>query len=161
MIGFPGEFEEDVFDTIKLNKQIFEIGKENTSCTMCYVAPYAGTVIHNICLDLGLMEENTKPGYKGLAKNISMRKGPIIKNPCMSNERIIEIYNDFSNFLSGKKEIPSKFLKTDPLRKYAEDNEVASAIYEIYARYKNGPKDIDPNDLRKNNSDLMQVISPA
>jgi hypothetical protein len=56
MIGFPGEFEGDVFETIKLNKKIRAIHDELTSCAMSYVAPYAGTVIHNICLDLGCIE---------------------------------------------------------------------------------------------------------
>ena len=32
MIGFPGEYEEDVFDTIKVNKTIRSIDKELTSC---------------------------------------------------------------------------------------------------------------------------------
>ena len=48
MIGFPGEYEEDVFDTIKVNKTIRSIDKELTSCAMSFVAPYAGTVMHNI-----------------------------------------------------------------------------------------------------------------
>ena len=103
MIGFPGEFEEDVFDTIKLNKEIRAIHQELTSCAMSYVAPYAGTVIHNICLELGLIEVNSKPGFKGLCNNITMRREPVITNPCMSKERIIELHYSFSDYINGKK----------------------------------------------------------
>ena len=120
MIGFPGEYEEDVFDSIKINKKIRALHPELTSCKMSYVAPYAGTVIHNISSELGLIDVDDAPGYKGLTKNISVFKEPIIKNPNMSKERIIELFYDFEDYINGKKDIPEKFLITDPLRKFAE-----------------------------------------
>ena len=147
MIGFPGEYEEDVFDTIKLNKKIRAIDQELTSCSMSLVAPYAGTVIHNICLDLGLFDVNDKPGYRGLCKNITMVKDPVITNPCMSKERIQELYFNFSDYINGKKDIPKKFLETDPLRKFAANDPIAELIYGKYQSYKNGPKDIDPQNI--------------
>ena len=42
MIGFPGEFEEDFFESIKLSKKIRALDPEMTSCNLNYVAPYAG-----------------------------------------------------------------------------------------------------------------------
>jgi radical SAM superfamily enzyme YgiQ (UPF0313 family) len=152
MIGFPGEYEEDVFDTVKLNKKIRAVDPEQTSCVMSFVAPYAGTVIHNICLDLGLMEIDHRPGYRGLCKNITMRKEPVITNPCMSKEKILEVFYDFSDYINGKKDIPKKFLKTDLLRKYAEGDPMSNVIYEMYSRYKKGPQDIDPNNLSSKNN---------
>ena len=158
MIGFPGEYEEDVFETIKLNKKIREevskIDQDLASFGMCFVAPYAGTVIHNICADLGLMEIDDRPGYRGFCKNITMRREPVITNPNMSKAKILELCNDFSDYINGKKAIPEKFLKTDPLRKYA----AGDPIYEMYARYKNGPKDIDPNNIfPKNSNDSIRT----
>ena len=141
MIGFPGEYEEDFFETIKLNKKIRAIDQELTSCDVCFVPPYSGTVIHNICLELGLIEVYDKPGYRDLCKNISMRKEPVINNLTMSKEKIMELYADFSDYINGKKDIPKKFLVEDKDRKYAEGN----PIYEVYERYKNGPKDIGLN----------------
>ena len=150
MIGFPGEFEEDVFETIKLNKKIRAMDQEFTSCSMSLVAPYAGTVIHNISSDLGLIEIDDRPGFRGLCKNISFRKEPVIINPCMSKEKTIELWSNFADYINGKKEIPKKFLKTDPLREFAKNNPTAELIYGLYESYKNGPKDINPNQPKKN-----------
>ena len=145
MIGFPGEYEEDVFDTIKLSKKIRALDPELTSCNLSYVAPYAGTVIHNISVDLGLIEVDDKPGYKGLTKNVSMSmfNEPSIKNPNMSKERIIELFHDFSNYTNGKKDIPEKFFNGDPLRKFAKNDSTP----EMYELYKKGPKDIKSKEI--------------
>lgn len=143
MIGFPGEYEEDVFDTIKLNKMIRALDPELTSCKMSYVSPYAGTVIHNISADLGLIEVDDKPGYKGLGKNTTVFKEPVIKNPNMSKEKTIELFHDFEDYVNGKKDIPEKFLSIDPLRKFAEND----STREMYALYMKGPKDIKPREI--------------
>ena len=145
MIGFPGEYEEDVFETIKINKKIRALDPKLTTCSMSFVSPYAGTVIHNISSDLGLIEIDDRPGYRGLTKNISMGMfaEPTIRNPNMSKERIIELYNNFTNYVNGKKDIPEKFLSCDPLRKFAKNNPTS----EMYQLYKNGPKDLKPREI--------------
>ena len=76
----------------------------------------------------------------------------------MSKAKILELCNDFSDYINGKKAIPEKFLKTDPLRKFAADD----PIYEMYARYKNGPKDIDPNNIfpKNSNDSIRNKIGP-
>ena len=160
MVGFPGEYEEDVFDTIKLVKKIRSLDQDLTSCNIAFVAPYSGTVIHNICLELGLMNTDTKPGYRGLCKNIGFRKEPVITNPCMSKEKTIELHDNFSDYINGKKDIPKKFLTTDPLRKYAQGDPISEQIYELYARYKNGPTNIDTNNISSKNK-LIQVEATA
>ena len=122
------------------------------------MAPYMGTVIHNIAYELGLMEVHDKPGFKGMCtKNISMRVEPVMENPCMSKERIMELFYDFADYVHGRKEIPEKFLKKDSSRKYADDA-ISKAIYEAYERYKKGP--VDPAKInRKNLSDFHHSIT--
>ena len=154
MIGFPGEFEGDVFETIKLNKKIRAIHDELTSCAMSYVAPYAGTVIHNICLDLGLIEVNYQPGFRGLCKEITMRREPVIVNPSMSKEKIIELHYSFADYINGKKEIPKEYLETDVDRKYAIG---AEHIYSLYEQYTGGPVNIDTKKFMNNNLDNFNV----
>ena len=70
--------------------------------------------------------------------NISMRQESTMVNPCMTKERIMELFYDFADYVSGKKEIPEKYLKNDPSRRFADSDE----IYELYEKYKQGP--IDP-----------------
>ena len=69
---------------------------------------------------------------------MSERQGPSMRNPCMSREKTMELFYDFADYVTGKKEIPEKFLKNDSSRKYANSDE----IYELYEKYKQGP--IDP-----------------
>jgi hypothetical protein len=78
--------------------------------------------------------------------NMSERQGPSMRNPCMSREKTMELFYDFADYVTGKKEIPERFLKNDPTRRYANNNE----IYELYEKYKNGP--IDPLMVRPQNT---------
>ena len=61
----------------------------------------------------------------------------------MPKEKIIELFHDFTNYINGKKDIPEKFLITDPLRKFAKND----STREMYQLYKLGPKDIKPDNL--------------
>ena len=147
MIGIPGEYEEDFFETIKLNKAIRELNKDLTSSDVVFMAPYMGTVMHNIALEMGLIDAHDKPGFKGMCSNgITIRREPVMRNPCMSKEKILELYSDFKNYITGKKAIPEKFLKNDPSRRYADNDE----IYNLYEKYKQGP--IDPVLIKPKNS---------
>ncbi len=138
MIGIPGEYEEDFFETIKLNKAIRSLGEDITSFDVTFMAPYMGTVMHNIALEMDLIDSHDEPGFKGMSKaNISMRMEPTMRNPVMSREKIMELYYDFADYVSGKKEIPEKFLKTDPERRFADSQE----IYDLYQKYLQGPVD--------------------
>ncbi|GIS46499.1 MAG: hypothetical protein Ct9H90mP18_08310 [Gammaproteobacteria bacterium] len=64
MLGIPGEYEEDFFETIKLNKQIRALDPELTSFDVSFMAPYMGTVIHNIALDMNLIEPHKNQGLR-------------------------------------------------------------------------------------------------
>ena len=147
MIGTPGEHEEDFFETVKLNKAIKALNPDVASFDITYMAPYMGTVIHNIAYELGLMEVYKKPGFKGMCtKNISMRVEPVMENPCMSKERIMELFYDFADYVHGRKKIPEKFLKKDSSRKFADDT-ISKVIYEAYKKYINGP--VDPATIKQ------------
>jgi len=160
MIGFPGEYEEDVFETIKANKIIRAIDTELTSCGMSFVAPYAGTVMHNISVELGLIEINQKPGFKGLCNDISMSH-PNIHNPNMTRERMIELRENFTDYITGHLPIPEKYLETDLERKFA----IGDPTHEMYQAYKAGPRSIDPKNLtpekdrliKNGNKSILQV----
>jgi len=102
MIGFPGECEADVFETIKLNR---EIGAD--SCDLNFVAPYIGTVVHEISTKLGYIDVFDKPGFKGMAKNVSSRLGPVIHNPCISKERLVDLYYKFMDYVEGRLNVPT------------------------------------------------------
>ena len=67
--------------------------------------------------------------------NISMRMEPTMKS--VMSRKIMELYYDFADYVSGKKEIPEKFLKTDPERRFADSQE----IYDLYQKYLQGPVD--------------------
>ena len=80
----------------------------------------------------------------------------------MSKEKTIELWSNFTDYINGKKEIPKKFLKTDPLREFAKNNPTAELIYGLYESYKNGPKDINPNNIfPKNNINPIQAVTPV
>ena len=63
MIGIPGEYEEDFFETIKLNKAIRSLGEDITSFDVTFIAPYMGTVMHNIALEMDLIDSHDEPGF--------------------------------------------------------------------------------------------------
>ena len=130
---------QDFFETVKLNKAIRALDENLTSFDVTFMAPYMGTVIHNIALEMNLIDAHDKSGFEGMSKaNITMRHEPTMTNPCMTKERIMELYYDFASYVDGTKEIPEKYLKSDLSRRYAASDE----IYELYEKYKQGP--IDP-----------------
>lgn len=101
MIGFPGECEADFFDTIRLNREI-----RPDSCDLNFVSPYIGTVIHEISTKLGYIDVFDKPGFKGMAKEVSSRLGPVIHNPCISKERLVDLYYKFMDYVNGRIDLP-------------------------------------------------------
>ena len=76
MMGFPGESEEDVFESIKLIRYL-----EPKSYDVSLVAPYVGTDIHRVATELKLIDTFDKPGFRGMATEISFRRYSTINNP--------------------------------------------------------------------------------
>jgi radical SAM superfamily enzyme YgiQ (UPF0313 family) len=109
MIGFPGEYEEDIFETIKLNREI-----KPKSCDLNFVAPYIGTTIHAISKRLGYLDMWDKPGFRGMVKNISTRSGLLINNPHLNRERIMGIFYEFMDYVEGRLPIPDEYKKPAP-----------------------------------------------
>ena len=106
MMGYPGESEEDIFDTVRLIQKI-----NPDSYDVSIVAPYIGTGIHAVAAQLGFIELRTDPGFRGMATEISFRDHSTIHNPMISPERIIELHRTFSDYVNGKKAIPDNYIK--------------------------------------------------
>ena len=109
MIGFPGEHEEDIFETIKLDRRI-----QAKSYDLSFVAAYIGIPIHTVTKRLGYLDMWDKPGFKGMVKNISTRRGPSVRNPHISPERLIRLFYEFMDYIEGRLPIPDKFTKSAP-----------------------------------------------
>jgi anaerobic magnesium-protoporphyrin IX monomethyl ester cyclase len=76
MIGFPGEYEADIFETIKLFKEL-----RPKSYGLSFVAPYIGTPIHKLCVQMGSIETLDKPGFRGMVPEIEFRGGGVYQEP--------------------------------------------------------------------------------
>lgn len=109
MIGFPDEYEDDIFETIKLNRRI-----KPKSLDLNFVAPYAGTAIHAMAKEKGYLDTYTEPGFRGMAKDITVRKGPVMKLPQITNEQLNDIFYKFTDYVYGNLEIPEEFQKPAP-----------------------------------------------
>ena len=130
MLGFPGEYEGDIYETFKYIKKL-----NPDSTDVSFVAPYIGTPIHEICKNLGYLETWDKPGFEGMVKDISYRQYSTINSPLVSHEKIIKLYYSFMDHVVGKKPIPAKYKNKFP---GADDTapprgnlsiEVANAMY--------------------------------
>jgi radical SAM superfamily enzyme YgiQ (UPF0313 family) len=61
MIGLPDETREDIFETIKLNKQVSHILKKNNSAFNIFTfIPFSGTKLRDICIEKGYISGNEK-----------------------------------------------------------------------------------------------------
>ena len=109
MIGFPGEYEVDVFESIKLMKQL-----EPRSFDISFVSPYIGTKIHLLAQKLGLIDIEDAPGFRGMASKVSFRGRPSIRNPHISEDRLVQLYYDAMEYVKGIRQIPDKFLTSAP-----------------------------------------------
>ncbi|MDD5269600.1 MAG: radical SAM protein [Candidatus Omnitrophica bacterium] len=109
MIGFPGEHEADIFESIKMIRNVMP-----KSTNIHFVAPYTGTALHAASKMLGYIDTIDRPGFRGMAKDVSMRNGPVVRNPYMKRERIVEIYYDFMNYVNGKLPMPQEYSALAP-----------------------------------------------
>ena len=90
-----------------------------------------------------------------------MRREPVITNPCMSKERIIQINADFTDYINGDKPIPEQYLVTDHERKFAANDPASIELLQVYEHYKNGPKDLDPNNMVIKNFKEILAAQPS
>jgi len=108
MLGFPGEYEADIFESVKLLKII-----QPKNIEVTFVTPYMGTNIHKIAWQLGYIDVLDSPGFRGFSANISMRK-PSLKLSNISNDRLVEIFNLFTDYVRDNIPIPEEFAKPAP-----------------------------------------------
>jgi len=111
MMGFPGESEEDIFESMKLIRYI-----QPKSYDVSLVAPYVGTDIHRVSTKLKLIDTFNKPGFRGMSTEISFRQFSTIKNPSIKPNRTTELYKLFPDYVTGKLEIPEKYSTPIPLQ---------------------------------------------
>jgi len=109
MIGFPGETEADMFETVKLMKRV-----NPASYDITFVAPYIGTPIHELALERGLIDVDDKPGFVNMDTNIGFRRGSVIRNPYVSEENMNHIVDNFFNYVTGRLPIPEEFMVEAP-----------------------------------------------
>ncbi len=109
MIGSPGEYEDDIFENIKLLKRI-----NPKSISISFMSPFAGTAIHAMSKEKGYLDTYTLPGFRGMAKDISFRKGSVMKLPQITRERLNDIFYKFVDYVYGNIEIPEQFRKPAP-----------------------------------------------
>ena len=77
---------------------------------------------------------------------------PNIHNPNMSRERMIELRENFTDYITGVLPIPEKYLETDTERKFANGDPTR----EMYEAYKLGPRSVDPKNLTPEKDRLIK-----
>ena len=90
ILGTPGETEKDIMKTIELHKKI-----QPKSYDLTIMVPYLGTELHRVCYENGYIETQNKPGFRTMAKRVSMRKNATIETPWLKSKRVNELYNKF------------------------------------------------------------------
>ncbi len=108
MMGFPGEYEMDIFESVKLLKKI----KPN-SLNVNFVTPYMGTNIHEISRRMGYIDVLDSPGFRGFAADNKVRR-PCMRLPHFDNKRMIKVFNSFTDYVNGEIPIPKEFGKPAP-----------------------------------------------
>lgn len=103
MIGFPGEHERDIFETIKLAKRI-----RPDSFTVSFVAPYYGTPIYFVTRKLDYIKTLKRPGFNGMPVRVALRE-PTIRLPLIDRKKLKMIFYNFSDYLEGRAAIPKQF----------------------------------------------------
>ena len=95
MLGFPTETKRDILDTIKINKII-----QPKSLELCYLVPYAGTRLHDLCVVLKLIPD-------GLVQNLSLREQTVLNFPKSHKKFLEKVFSNFSKYVSGELELPN------------------------------------------------------
>ena len=58
MIGLPDETRENIFETVKLSKEISQILKGNLNLNVFTFIPFSGTKLRQVCIDKGYIKED-------------------------------------------------------------------------------------------------------
>ena len=60
------------------------------------------------------LDTYTEPGFKGMAKDITVRKRQVMKLPQITDELLDDIFYKFTDYVYGNIEIPEEFHKPAP-----------------------------------------------
>jgi biotin synthase-like enzyme len=88
IIGLPFETKENIMETVNLNRVC-----EVDSVSLSIFIPYEGTVLRDVCIEHNLLDSKDEITGDGTT--------PVIYNPNLSNEELLELYNNFSNLVLG------------------------------------------------------------
>ena len=86
MVGLPHETEEDVYETIKLNRLL-----NPPSIAVTYFTPFMGTELYDTCIKNDF--------YQPFQENVY--EYPPLKMPQLSQERIVELVKEFTDDFKG------------------------------------------------------------
>jgi len=92
IIGLPFQKRKDIFDTIELNRTCGV-----SSVSLSIFMPYEGTKLREVCISEGLMDPYQEIIGDGTC--------PIIKNPNLSNEELMGLYNTFALYVLAPREV--------------------------------------------------------
>jgi len=117
MIGLPDETRENIFETIELNREIFEILKGKLTLNVFTFMPFSGTKLREICLQKGYIT-----GDEDLP--LSWYNRSVLKMPSLSQDEIAGLEKTFVLYVK----LPKSYW---PDIKIAEqDNEEGNIMFE-------------------------------
>ena len=91
MIGSPGETEETIWDTIRLNRRL-----NPSTISVAVLFPYEGTSIRDTCIEKGYLRETDAHNFQNPIKTT------VLDLPTISKEKIEEYYLNFINLCRAK-----------------------------------------------------------
>lgn len=92
IIGLPFQSRKDIFDTIELNRLC-----NVDSVSMSIFMPYEGTPLRDVCIEHGLYDPNNEILGDGTT--------PVIRNPHLSDEELMGLYNTFALYVRAPKSV--------------------------------------------------------
>jgi len=119
IIGFPGETREQIFDTIRLNRQI----TPNSVGTFVFT-PFKGTWLYDYCMEHGYIDETTPVG--------DLNRGSVLKNNTLSPEKIAGMLRTFPLYVHFAEDLFPLIEKAERL-----DDEGNQVFAELSIRYIN------------------------
>lgn len=87
MIGFPFETEENIIESANFCRKL-----QAKSLSLAIVAPYHGTLLRDICLEEGFIEDK-------ISEDIAIINRSILNMPQLSKEKIEELYLRFNSLV--------------------------------------------------------------
>ena len=118
MVGFPGEYLENIFESINFVKRI-----KPKSCDLNFVAPYIGTPIYAISKKLNYLELWDKPGFNGMVKNITVRRNPVINITTISHEQLVDMFYKFMDYVEDRLPVPEEITNSMENSQYIPERE--------------------------------------